>query len=108
MALLGKGDFVAAETLARDVQRSHPDHADANNILGVVLINYSLPNGIDLDPHAVTPSTWAGATRWILAELRPLGALLLAVVTAIWLLMEPRLRRGAQTHSRDVTPNSPY
>jgi hypothetical protein len=64
-------------------------------ILGVALINYSLPNGIDLDPHAVTPSTWAGATRWLLTELRPLGALLLFVVSAYWLLRGRSLRSSA-------------
>ncbi|MGE0004756.1 MAG: sulfotransferase [Parvibaculaceae bacterium] len=43
MSLLGKRDFVAAEGLARRVQRNHPDHADANNILGAVLISRKNP-----------------------------------------------------------------
>jgi hypothetical protein len=64
-------------------------------ILGVFLINYSPPNGIDLDPLAATPSTWAGATRWILMELRPLGALLLFIVSAYWLLRGRSLQSSA-------------
>jgi len=43
LALLGRRDFVAAEGAARHVQRNHPDHADANNILGAVLINRKNP-----------------------------------------------------------------
>lgn len=43
IALLSKRDFVAAETAARRVQRNHPDHPDANNILGAVLINRKNP-----------------------------------------------------------------
>jgi Flp pilus assembly protein TadD len=39
LALLGKRDLATAEALARQVQHNHPDHADANNILGVVLLN---------------------------------------------------------------------
>ncbi len=64
-------------------------------ILGVVLINYSLPNGIDLDPLAPTPATWGAATRWIVIELRPLGALLLFIVSAYWLLRGRRPRKSA-------------
>ncbi len=43
LALLGKRDFVTAEGAARRVQRNHPDHPDANNILGAVLINRKNP-----------------------------------------------------------------
>jgi tetratricopeptide (TPR) repeat protein len=43
LALLGKRDFVAAEAAARHVQRNHPDHGDANNILGAVLLNRKNP-----------------------------------------------------------------
>src|SRR5690349_14524468 len=43
LALLHKRDFVAAESMARHVQRNHPDHAEANNILGVVLISRNNP-----------------------------------------------------------------
>ncbi|MGE3877165.1 MAG: sulfotransferase [Parvibaculaceae bacterium] len=43
LALLGKGDFAAAEAAARHVQRNHPDHGDANNILGAVLISRKNP-----------------------------------------------------------------
>jgi tetratricopeptide (TPR) repeat protein len=39
LALLGKRDFVAAEAMARHVQRNHPDHAEANHILGVVMMS---------------------------------------------------------------------
>lgn len=43
LALLGRRDLVSAEAAARHVQRNHPDHADANNILGAVLINRKNP-----------------------------------------------------------------
>jgi tetratricopeptide (TPR) repeat protein len=43
VSLLGKRDFVAAEGLARQVQRNHPDHAEANNILGAVLVSRKNP-----------------------------------------------------------------
>jgi hypothetical protein len=76
-------------------------------ILAVFLINYSPPNGIDVDPHVVTPSTWAGATRWILTELRPLGALLLALVTAFWLLRGRRLRSSSQPDRSRATQPRP-
>jgi hypothetical protein len=64
-------------------------------ILSVFLINYAPPNGIDVQPIASIPSTWAGATRWLLTELRPLGALLLFIVTAYWLLRGRSLRKNA-------------
>jgi tetratricopeptide (TPR) repeat protein len=43
LALLAKGDLIAAEAAARHVQRNHPVHADANNILGAVLISRKNP-----------------------------------------------------------------
>lgn len=43
MALMGRGDPAAAEAAARRIQQSEPGHADANNILGVVLINRKNP-----------------------------------------------------------------
>lgn len=43
LALLGKRDLVAAEGLARHVQRNHPDRADANHALGVVLVSRKSP-----------------------------------------------------------------
>jgi Sulfotransferase family/Tetratricopeptide repeat len=43
LALMGKRDLVAAEAGARHVQRNHPQHADANNILGAVLISRGKP-----------------------------------------------------------------
>lgn len=43
LALMGKRDLVGAEGIARQVQRNHPQHAEANNILGVVLINRKNP-----------------------------------------------------------------
>src|SRR5262245_41565358 len=43
LAFLGKRDFVAAEGMARHIQRNHPDHAEANHILGVVLISRKNP-----------------------------------------------------------------
>jgi Glycosyltransferase family 87 len=64
-------------------------------IVGVFLINYSPPNGIDVDPFASTPSSWGVYTRWLLTELRPLGALLLFIVTSYWLLLGRSLRRSA-------------
>src|SRR5262245_4236431 len=39
LSLLGKNDRVAAEGLARQVHRTYPDHAEANNILGAVLLS---------------------------------------------------------------------
>jgi hypothetical protein len=62
-------------------------------ILAVMLINYPLPYGIDLDPYATTPPTWGAATRWLLTELRPLGALLLCIVAGYWLLARRAARR---------------
>ncbi|QIG51406.1 tetratricopeptide repeat protein [Nordella sp. HKS 07] len=43
MALVGKGDLAAAEAAARRIQQAEPGHADANNILGIVLINRKNP-----------------------------------------------------------------
>jgi tetratricopeptide (TPR) repeat protein len=43
LALMGKRELVAAEAGARHVQRNHPQHADANNILGAVLISRGKP-----------------------------------------------------------------
>jgi hypothetical protein len=71
-------------------------------LLAVYLINYSPPNGIDVDPGAHAPSSWGVATRWLLTELRPLGALLLAIVAALWLLVGRRLRRSAQTNRNSL------
>lgn len=43
MALIGKGNLAAAEAAARRIQQSEPGHAEANNILGIVLINRKNP-----------------------------------------------------------------
>ncbi|MGE4249914.1 MAG: sulfotransferase [Parvibaculaceae bacterium] len=43
VTLLGKRELAAAEAAARQVQRNHPDHADANNILGAVLVSRKAP-----------------------------------------------------------------
>lgn len=43
MALIGKGKLAEAETAARQVQQSAPGHADANNVLGIILINRQNP-----------------------------------------------------------------
>jgi hypothetical protein len=67
-------------------------------ILAVTLLNYSPPIGIDVDPLASPPASWGAATRWILTELRPLGALLLFIVAAYWLLRGHSLRKSASTH----------
>lgn len=43
LALIGKRDLAAAEAMARKVQQGAPGHADANNVLGIVLINRKNP-----------------------------------------------------------------
>ena len=43
LALVGRRDLAKAETLARQVQQSRPDHADANNVLGIVLLSQKNP-----------------------------------------------------------------
>lgn len=43
LALMGKRDLKTAEAAARHVQRHYPQHGDANNILGAVLISRGKP-----------------------------------------------------------------
>lgn len=43
LALVGKRDLVKAEALARKVRDSQPQHADANNVLGIVLLSRKNP-----------------------------------------------------------------
>jgi hypothetical protein len=71
-------------------------------IIGVLLINTPLPFGLDTDPAAMTPAAWGVSARWILEELRPLGALLLLEVGLYWLLFGSYLPAHAPRAAADV------
>jgi tetratricopeptide (TPR) repeat protein len=43
LALMDRGDLVAAEAAARKIQESQPEHADVNNVLGIVLVSRKNP-----------------------------------------------------------------
>ncbi len=43
LALVGKRELAAAEAAARKLQQSQPDHADANNVLGIVFLSRKNP-----------------------------------------------------------------
>jgi hypothetical protein len=76
------------------VQRRHMILLLCGVGLGVLLINAPLPFGLDTDPAAMTPAAWGVSARWILEELRPLGALLILEIAIYWLLA------GAQSSAR--------
>jgi hypothetical protein len=73
----------------------------AGLILAIALINLPLPFGLDSDPSAQTPAAWGPAARWILLELRPLGALIVLIIAAFWLLNGERLRGAAPARIPD-------
>jgi tetratricopeptide (TPR) repeat protein len=43
LAIMDRGDLVAAEAAARNIQESQPQHADVNNVLGIVLVSRKNP-----------------------------------------------------------------
>ena len=43
LALIDRGDLVTAEAAASKIQESQPQHADANNVLGIVLVRRKNP-----------------------------------------------------------------
>jgi hypothetical protein len=73
--------------------------------LGVLLINAPLPFGLDTNPAAMTPAAWGASARWILEELRPLGALLILEIAIYWLLSGAR--SPARAPSAATTANQP-